>query len=351
MTHTAKTIFAAGAILGAAMAASCTQDSPKTIPPVNNEPVEIERGTFAKGADVSWLTEFESQGELFYTPGEDRTQKELMTLLRDDCGVNAIRLRVWVNPADGWCDIHDMLVKARRANSLGLRLMVDFHFSDWWADPGQQNIPSAWTSMDLEAMKTALAAHVDEALKALQRYDIEPEWVQIGNETTTGMLWPMGHIDSGDNFTQLVNAGYDAVKAVFPRALVIVHIDSGDNQYRFDRIFGKLKAEGGRYDVIGMSLYPDPSNWQTTVDACVANMKHCAGTYGKPIMICEVGMDYREAEASEAMMTYFMDKCLENKALGIFYWEPEATLSSGYTKGCFDNNAPTGALNCFKRQI
>lgn len=332
----------------AALMSACTQDSPKTWPPVEKETVEIERGTFAKGADVSWVTELESKGYTFSTGGENSVQKELMQLLRDDCGVNAIRLRVWVNPTDGWCDIHDFIVKARRAQALGLRLMVDFHFSDWWADPAQQNIPAAWADMELPEMKTALAAHVTETLNALKHYGIEPEWVQIGNETTVGMLWPMGHLESGDNFTQLVNAGYDAVKAVFPAALVVVHLDSGDRQYRYDRVFGKLQEEGGKYDMIGMSLYPDASNWQTTADAMFACAEHCRQTYGKPVMLCEIGMDYNEAEAAEALMNYLVAGAESAQLKGIFWWEPEAPQEEGYKKGCFVDGVPTGALNAFK---
>lgn len=342
-----KIAYIFGALSAGAMLGACTQDSPKTFPPVDNEPVVIERGTFAKGADVSWITELESKGEVFFTPGESPVQKELMSLLRDDCGVNSIRLRVWVNPTDGWCDLHDVVVKARRAQELGLRLMIDFHFSDWWADPGKQNIPAAWADFDINQMLTAVSGHVSETLRALKRYGIDPEWVQIGNETTTGMLWPIGHIDTGDNFTRLVNAGYDAVKELCPEAQVIVHVDGGDSQYRFDRIFGKLQAEGGKYDMIGMSLYPEPSVWKKTADDCLANIRHCQSTYGKPVMICEIGMDYREAEASAQMMQYMFDNCRSLDVKGIFWWEPEAPASEGYLKGCFDNGAPNGALDCF----
>lgn len=343
-----KLRYIAGLLCAGILAGACTEDSPKTYPPVDNTPIEIERGTFARGADVSWITELESKGYTFNTGGETPEEKELMTLLRDDCGVNAIRLRVWVNPPSGWCDIHDLVVKARRANALGLRLMVDFHFSDIWADPGAQTIPAAWADMDLAAMKQALADHVTAVLSTLKRYEIEPEWVQIGNETTTGMLWPMGHIDTGTNFTELVNVGYDAVKAIFPEAAVIVHVDSGDNQYRFDRIFGKLKSENGKYDMIGMSLYPDASNWRTTADACLANIRHCQSEYGKPVMICEIGMDYKEAQASEELMNYMVTQGAAIDVKGIFWWEPEAPQEEGYHKGCFDNGAPTGALNAFK---
>ena len=100
----------------------CSEDSPVSNPPVDNKPIEIERGTFAKGADVSWLTQMEAEGEKFYAP--DGSQTECMGLLKEYCGVNSIRLRVWVNPQEGWNNIDDVLVKARRANALGLRLMI-----------------------------------------------------------------------------------------------------------------------------------------------------------------------------------------------------------------------------------
>ena len=164
-----KKLYLAGtaALLGMG-AMACTEESPVTNPAVSREPVTIERGTFAKGADVSWITELESLG--FRFANRDGQEKELMTLLRDDCGVNAIRLRVWVNPENdsevqGWCNIDDVVVKARRANNLGQRVMIDFHFSDRWADPGQQYIPAAWADMDLDQVLEAMAGHVTETLK------------------------------------------------------------------------------------------------------------------------------------------------------------------------------------------
>ena len=342
-----KALYAA-AVLGLA-AAGCTQDNPVTWPPVDKTPVEIERGTFAKGADVSWVTEHEALGYSYRTPGGDR--KELMELLRDDCGVNAIRLRVWVNPKDGWNNIDDVMVKARRANALGMRLMIDFHFSDTWADPGQQAIPEAWADMSLDEVLAAMSEHVGTLMGSLKRYNIEPEWVQIGNETRTGMMWPLGSTAaaSGDNFTRMVNAGYDAVKAVFPDALVIVHLDCGDQFGLYDFLFGKIMREGARFDMIGMSLYPDPSSWKKTVQTCVTNIDKCQRTFGKPVMVCEIGLDYREAAAADEMMRMLMTNGRAVGLKGIFWWEPAAPPALGYTKGCFDENgAPTEALNCFK---
>ena len=427
-----KSIFlSAVAAIGLTALQGCTQDSPITNPPVDKSPVEFERGAFAKGADVSWLTQFEAQG--YKWQNADGQQKELMTLLRDDCGVNAIRLRVWVNPendavVEGWCNTDDFMVKARRANALGLRLMVDFHFSDTWADPGKQGIPAAWAQLDLdgvlEAMSDhvsavlgalqregiepewvqignetrtgmmwpigsidnddnftrmvnaghdtwadpgkqgipaawaqldldgvleAMSDHVSAVLGALQREGIEPEWVQIGNETRTGMMWPIGSIDNDDNFTRMVNAGHDAVKAVFPDALVIVHCDCGNEQWLYDRLFGKLKNEGARYDMIGMSLYPEDHNWEKLVDDCVANISHCSRTYGKPVMVCEIGMQYDQEQIADKMMRRLYQAGKEADLKGIFWWEPETPVgSNGYGKGCVDSNGvPTKALSVF----
>lgn len=351
-----KRIFL-GAVMAMGLAATqgCTQDSPITNPPVDRTPVEIERGTFAKGADVSWLTQFETQGWKWQNAAGQ--QKELMTLLRDDCGVNAIRLRVWVNPeldptVEGWCNVDDFMVKARRANALGLRLMVDFHFSDTWADPGKQYIPSAWAELDLNGVLAAMTDHINDVLGKLKSEGIEPEWVQIGNETRTGMMWPIGSTDTADNFAKMVSTGNDAVKAIFPDAQVIVHCDCGNEQWLYDRLFAKLKNDGARYDMIGMSLYPEDHNWEKLVDDCVANIKHCQQTYGKPVMICEIGMQYDQAEIADKMMRrlYQAGKAIDLK--GIFWWEPETPVgSNGYGKGCVDSDGvPTAALSVFANE-
>lgn len=327
---------------------ACSEDSPVTNPPVDNRPVEIDRTQFAKGADVSWLTQLEAEGEKFYAA--DGTQMECMQLLRDECGVNAIRLRVWVNPAEGWNNIDDVLVKARRANALGLRLMIDFHFSDTWADPGQQTPPAAWADYNIDEMKTAVTDHVGEMMTALRQYDIEPEWVQIGNETPQGFLWPLGHIDNAENFTALVNSGYDAVKATYPEAKVIVHLNKGEDIWAYNRIFGTLKDKGGKYDMIGMSVYPEPATWSTTISSLVNNARTLISTYNCPVMICEIGLDYREAETCKTMIASLMSQVKDIDVKGIFYWEPEAPAgyNGGYNKGCFENGAPTVALDPFK---
>ncbi len=310
---------------------------------------------FAKGADVSWLTQMEAEGRVFCTPDSAHRPMECMQLLRDHCGVNAIRLRVWVNPEQGWNGIEDVVAKAVRARDLGMRVMIDFHFSDTWADPGHQVMPAAWTSLEQPELEQAVGAHVEETLMALKAAGVEPEWVQIGNETTPGMMLPAGSVDNPVQLTALNNAGHDAVKKVFPECITIVHLDGGNFREPYDRMFDLLEANGGRYDMIGMSLYPywaqmagETGGWTKVAVDCIANIAHLKKKYGKPVMICEIGMPYDEGETCRQLIEAMMATDVE----GIFYWEPEAPAgyNGGYTLGCFDNDAPTVALDAFKTE-
>lgn len=308
---------------------------------------------FAKGADVSWLTQMEAEGLKFYTPGANRQPMECMQLLRDHCGVNSIRLRVWVNPHDGWNNIEDVVVKARRANNLGLATMIDFHFSDTWADPGHQEMPAAWKELAFEDLKAAVSNHVTQTLCALLYAGVSPRWVQIGNETTPGMMLPAGSVENPVQLTELNNAGYDAVKALIPDAKVIVHLDGGHDRQRYERMFDILEANGGKYDMIGMSLYPFwaqqegiEGGWEKVSDDCISNIAYLKRKYNKPMMICEIGMPYNEGEQCRRLIEKMMNVDIE----GIFYWEPQAPkgYNGGYTLGCFENDAPNQALNAFK---
>ena len=334
---------------------SCSDGEPSTPQQPDPDPViPVKETGFARGADVSWLTQMESEGLRFYTPAPERREMELMVLLRDYCGVNSIRLRVWVNPADGWNSTDDVVAKARRAEALGLRTMIDFHFSDTWADPGNQKMPEAWKGLSFDGLKASVTNHVDGVLKALKNAGVTPEWVQIGNETTPGMMLPAGSVDNPAQLTALNNAGYDAVKAVFPEAKVIVHLDAGNDRWRYDRMFGLLEDNGGKYDMIGMSLYPywaeeqgQPGGWKKIVDDCVANISYLKERYGRPVMICEIGMPHDKAELCRDLIARMMTTPVE----GIFYWEPEAPAgyNGGYGMGCFENGSPTVALDPFRK--
>ncbi|OJZ00061.1 glycosyl hydrolase 53 family protein [Sphingobacterium sp. 40-24] len=317
----------------------------------DNLKVDVPKTHLAKGADVSWITEMEASGVQFFNAGGSAVDG--LKILRG-LGMDAVRLRVWVDPQQGWCNKNDVLVKARRAHHLGMRIMVDFHYSDTWADPGQQTKPAAWKGLSFDGLKKAVSDHTTEVLQLLKDSGISPEWVQVGNETGNGMLWEDGKASvSMANYATLNNAGYDAVKAVFPAAKVIVHLHNGFDNNLFRWMFDGLKNNGGKWDVIGMSLYPTPENWEERNAACISNINDMVARYNSEVMICEVGMSWDEADSAEIWLKELfnaVNSVPDQKVLGIFYWEPLAYGGwNGYTLGAFDNNGrPTKALNAFK---
>ena len=327
------------------ISAACSKSSSKPDPPPPPEPAN-----FAKGADVSWVTEMEAAGRKFYNNAGQ--EKECMELLKS-LGMNTIRLRVWVNPASSYNNTADVVAKAVRAKDLGMRVMIDFHYSDTWADPGHQAKPAAWAAQDFATLKTSLASHTTAVLTELKNNNVTPEWVQVGNETNDGMLWPDGKASTNmANFAQLVNAGYDAVKSVFPSAKVIVHVSNGFDNSLFRWLFDGLKNNGGKFDVIGMSLYPSPSNWQSFNTQCLTNMNDMVIRYNKEVMVVEVGMSWDSPTECGAFLSDLIAKTksvIKNKGLGVLYWEPEAYNNwNAYTLGAFDNSGkPTAALNAF----
>jgi arabinogalactan endo-1,4-beta-galactosidase len=292
----------------------------------------------------------EAAGKKFYN--STGVEQECMSLLKS-LGINTIRLRVWVNPSASWNNKADVVAKAIRARNLGLRVMIDFHYSDTWADPGHQTKPAAWSSQDFALLKTSLYNHTTDILNELKSNGVTPEWVQVGNEANDGMLWPDGRASTNiANFTQLVNSGYDAVKSVFPSAKVIVHLSNGYDNSLFRWLFDGLTNNGGKWDVIGMSLYPTVGNWLTLNSQALNNMNDMVARYNKEVMVVEVGMSWDQPAACNAFLTDLIAKTklvTGHKGLGVLYWEPEACNNwQGYTLGAFDNSGkPTAALNSF----
>lgn len=355
-------------IAAAALLTGCTAEpNPVYTPPVPEEPVTVGTG-FALGADISWATKLESEGEIFYNADGDNME---CTDLMKELGMDAIRLRVWVDPEDGWCNRSDVLAKALRAQKLGMRLMIDFHYSDIWADPAKQVVPTAWLDFasDTEQLAKAVSDHTTDVLTLLKDNGIDVEWVQVGNEVTHGMLTDSGVTvnDEGEetaielegcggdiythpeNFVRFFNAGYDAVKAVYPDAQVIVHIDAGHEATRGQSVYDALETYGGKYDIIGLSLYPGSAG-MSRIDACVNTVNTLYADYGKEVMIVEFGMPYDEPDTAYECLAALISKTeATGHCGGVFYWEPEAPAgyNNGYTLGAFENGAPTHALDAF----
>ena len=313
-------------------------------------PTPVPTAFFIKGADVSWLTQMENTGIKFYNSSGSQT--ECMQLLKNT-GLNSIRLRVWVNPAAGWCNTADVVAKAIRAKNLGMKTLIDFHYSDTWADPGQQTKPTGWAAQDVATLQTSVYNHTAAVMTALKTNGITPDWVQVGNETNDGLLWPEGKASVNmANYAKFFMAGYQAVKAVSPTSKVMVHISNGYNNALFRWNLDGLKANGAVWDVIGMSLYPSTANWTTLNSQCLTNMTDMITRYGSEVMVCEVGMSWDQAATCQAFLSDLIIKVKSisnNKGLGVFYWEPEAYNNwQGYTLGAFDNSGkPTLALNAF----
>ena len=248
-----------------------------------------------------------------------------------------------------------MIAKCVRAKNLGLQLLIDFHYSDNWADPSKQTKPAAWSTASFPVLKDSLKNHTLFVLNQLKSAGIQPSWVQIGNETDNGILWPEGKASINmQNFAQLISAGAEASKTVFPNAKVMVHVSNGWNNALFRWIFDGLRSNGVKWDIMGMSLYPTwaPGGWQNANNLCLQNMNDMVSRYNTPVMVVEVGMPWDNPSEAKLFIQDLINKVkLVNgrNGLGVFYWEPESYNNwQGYSLGAFDNNGkPTVALDPF----
>ncbi|GAB3902776.1 glycoside hydrolase family 53 protein [Mucilaginibacter boryungensis] len=316
---------------------------------IEGQPPSVLPAGFAKGADIGWLSEMEDAGRKFND--NKGNAMDCIDLLKSK-GINSIRLRVWVNPATKYSSKADVLALAIRAKNKGMRLMIDFHYSDNWADPGKQVTPAAWKNYDLPALQKAVYEHTYDVLSILKANGITPEWVQVGNESNTGFMYPLGDMstNNGANYAMLTNSGYDAVKAVNPAIKVIVHVSNGYDNKLFRWHFDNMVTNGAKFDMIGMSLYPPVDSWQTYTANLLSNMQDMIARYGKPIVISEVGMNADAAKASKDMLTDVLTKTasLGANGVGVFYWEPEAYNWKNYPMGAFDSSGkPTIAMDAF----
>jgi len=245
------------------------------------------------GADISFLPQLEEQGRKFLENGKE---KDVLALLHEH-GFNYIRLRIFVDPGNekgyspgkGYCGLSQTLAMARRIQNAGMKLLLDFHYSDYWADPQQQNKPLAWSFLDLKTLKDSLETYTTNVLLALKQQGTLPAMVQIGNEINHGILWPDGHIGQPDQMAELLKAGIEGVKAADPTLPVMMHLALGGQHDEAVFWLDNMIARGVQFDVIGLSYYP---RWHGTLDDLQNNLLDLANHYHKPLIVVEYS-DYK----------------------------------------------------------
>ena len=337
---------------------------------------------YYKGMDISTLLEVEKCGGKFYDKGQER---EVLSILKD-YDVNAVRIRLWNDPYSeegepygaGTNDFASVVELSKRAKEKGFDILLDYHYSDFWADPGKQFIPKAWRGYSVSELEKAVYDYTKETLLALKAEGLLPNMVQVGNELSNGLLWPYGKVPEYDNIARFVSAGIRAVKEVSDMALaegtisekilIMIHLDNGGNNALYREWFDNYIKRGEDFDIIGLSYYPF---WHGTFDMLQNNMHDIAQRFGKELIIAEVSMgytmeDYAEYEklASEQRkgmatrpalvekieypMTLegqkaFMEELFrriasvpEGKGRGYFYWEPAwiPVPGSGWATEC-----------------
>ncbi len=302
---------------------------------------------FAKGADISWITQIEHDAR--YQLVNDEGQVIDGFQMMKDCGMNMVRLRVWVKPRpdrrDGqtWCDTRDMVSKAIRAKRAGMRVMLDFHYSNWWADPSKQHVPEEWKDCNIEQLCDSVEMHTKEVLVAMMEAGVEPTWIQVGNEIPTGFMKPLGDAtEYPENFARLFRRGEQTCKRICPNAITMVHIDNGFMLERTEFILDILKKYDVHYDMLGWSLYPAMNwlatppvvdlNWRVKADQCLANAAKIYSKYGKESMIVEIGIPDDHEQLCKDVIEYMIRNAPEH-IHGLVYWEPITTPDFGYSMG------------------
>jgi arabinogalactan endo-1,4-beta-galactosidase len=353
---------------------------------------------FIRGADVSSLLAIEKGGGKFFD--ESGKEGDTLAILKDH-GVNWVRLRLWNDPTNaedvvvkgkvlsrkgepsggGDNDLATDLVLAKRAKALGLKLLLDFHYSDFWADPSHQEIPKAWKGKDLDGLEEALYDYTKSTLKSFADAGATPDMVQLGNETNGGMLWPLGKtfqatpdekVGGPAAFARLLSAGSRAVRETDPGIRIAVHLADGGDRGLYQFIFDELTNRGVDFDIIGLSYYPF---WHGPLEGLIDNMNTVSVRYSKPVIVMETsyawtlvdqddygnvfgpGLDrsggYKatiQGQATEIrdVMAAVAD-VPGGQGLGVFYWDPVSlpVKGSGWRTG-EGNNRENQTLFDFK---
>ncbi len=271
------------------------------------------------GADISFLPELEARGMKFSDNG---VEKDAIQILKDH-GLNYVRLRIFNDPArdsgyspgKGFCDLANTKKMAKRVKDAGMKLLLDFHYSDYWADPGKQYKPAAWKNLSFEELKKAVYDYTKDVIQQLKDQGTTPDMVQVGNEINHGIIWPDGNVANFDGLAQLVNAGTAATKAVDPTIQMMLHVALGGQNDESVFFVNNMMARGVHFDVLGLSYYP---KWHGTLDDLRDNIDDLVLRYGKDIIVVEYS-----AKKEEVNKIAF--EVRDGKGKGTCIWEPLST--------------------------
>lgn len=313
---------------------------------------------FIKGMDLSTLAELEKLGAKYYDHHEEKDILEIMKKY----DVDTIRIRLWNDPYSedgepygaGTNDLQTSLEIAKKVTEAGFGVLLNYHYSDFWADPGKQIKPKAWKNFGVEELEKAVYDYTAETIRIFKENRVNLTMVQVGNELTNGLLWPEGKVPNYDNIARFINAGIRGVRSVDEDLPIMIHLDNGGNNELYRTWFDEFMKRGEDFQYIGMSYYPF---WHGTLDKLEYNMNDIAKRYNKDLIIAEVSMgytmeDYGKYEKLEPeqrkgyatkpslvkgidypmtpegqadFMTDFLTRLQNvagNHGCGFFYWEP-----------------------------
>lgn len=322
-----------------------------------------------RGADISSLAKSEDFGGVYLA--KNGKPQDALKILKSH-GMNWARLRVWVDPADGYHDKEELLEMATRIQRSGMRLLVNLHYSDTWADPAHQTKPAAWQNYTFDELRQAVYDYTYDICQSLKEQHTPPEMIQLGNELNSGMLWPDGHTwnpPNWDNLAQLLTAGYEAVKECSPKTRVMLHLANGGDNGLYRWWFDNITSRGVPFDVIGVSYY---SFWHGSLEALQFNLNDITARYDKDVIVVEtaypftledddgwpniIGLENQltpgypaTPEGQAAMLRAVMDVVRavpDGRGLGIFYWDATWT---GVPGNGWDPTDPTSG-NAWENQ-
>lgn len=324
----------------------------QTLTKDNLKELSERRIEFIKGVDVSMLNQIEENGGVFK---ENGVPKDALEIFKNH-GINFVRLRLWHTPTKGYNNLTKTLIMASRIKALNMGFLLDFHYSDTWADPGHQAKPVAWENLDFESLKDSVYQYTRHVINELKTHNVLPDIVQIGNEITCGILWNYGRIcgeyDTPNNWARFVELLKEGIRGVHESLdvtdtiKIMIHIDRGGDNAGSRWFFDNLLNHGVDFDIIGLSYYPW---WHGTLSELESNLKDLAQHYDKEIVVVETAYPWTLSwfdtthnivgDSSQLLPDYpasvrgqksFLINLINiilnvpySKGLGLFYWSPE----------------------------